>query len=164
MLSSGVPTSSIVNVNPVGAFDRQKCLKLYESAVEADSWGQHEEALEAYGKLVLELTHAIKSVDASMGSARSDKLQFNSTDESIIVKLVTSLKIRQRELQADATLGVDLKGIKQIRAALEEIGSGRENISFPLIMHQTATTWQTLLRLVWHCRHLPPEQLYPSSH
>ena len=131
MLSSGVPTSSIVNVNPVGAFDRQKCLKLYESAVEADSWGQHEEALEAYGKLVLELTHAIKSVDASMGSARSDKLQFNSTDESIIVKLVTSLKIRQRELQADATLGVDLKGIKQIRAALEEIGSGRENISFP---------------------------------
>ena len=52
-------------------FDKRRCLKLYESAIEADSWGQLEEALEAYAKLVSELTDTIRCVSPSSSSSQS---------------------------------------------------------------------------------------------
>ena len=58
-------------------------------------------------------------------------MQEGGEDESTIVKLVTSLNIRQRELRADANLGVGLNGIKKVRAALEGIGSGAKDVEFP---------------------------------
>ena len=48
------------SVESMPHFDRRRCLKLYESAIEADSWGQLEEALEAYAKLVGELTDTVR--------------------------------------------------------------------------------------------------------
>ena len=47
------------------------------------------------------------------------------------MKLVTSLNIRQRELRADANLGVGLSGIRKIREALEDVGSGKKAVPFP---------------------------------
>jgi len=55
-MRSGSPS----NNSSSDRFDRRKCLKLYDSAIEADSWGQLEEALEAYGKLVASLTQAMR--------------------------------------------------------------------------------------------------------
>lgn len=109
---------------------RAKWRREFKVALEADTWGQIEEAREGYERLAA----GIKQVhdDAPFRLAAAEK--------GLLLKLASALTVRAREVHDDLDLGVGSHGVQQLQDAFDGVLINPNPPRFPFELPNAAVT------------------------
>jgi len=83
----------------------------FKIALESDTWGQIEEAKEAYERLgaKIKTTHD------------ENTFRFGVPEKALLLKLATALTLRAREVQDDQDLGIGMAGMEMLKCVLDDV-------------------------------------------
>mmetsp|Transcript_37807 Transcript_37807/g.119256 ORF Transcript_37807/g.119256 Transcript_37807/m.119256 type:complete len:293 (+) Transcript_37807:292-1170(+) len=83
--------------------------RLFSEGLESDSWGQVEEANESYERLAGKMTQELQE----------NTLRLDRDERGLLIKIVTAVKARSREITQGGNLGVGTNGMKAIKPVLD---------------------------------------------
>ena len=101
---------------------------LFREGFEADSWGQVEEAYEAYEALWNGISKSLKAGGLGLGNE----------ERGVLEKVAGSLLLHLSELKRNKDLGFGLGGMKQLQPVVKELLVNRD-VAFPLAMTKNLT-------------------------